>query len=250
MRRPRLLSRFGRSSPEQARLITWTSAFLAATLCLAVWLAYEAVDSARSHRETAEAVVRDYVRVAAWTFRTRTGRDVGGLLEGTFQEVPRLRFERQKLPELEVIHADLAATLQELGCDCPALEKPAVLLRLDLRRLEAVGSPRLSTSQLSRLADTVTAEPEIGIRPIRGLLVLPEGEVLLQKAVLGYQLVSDSIGPAWAYAGGIRCKRIRRGLLRALVSLVRAVSECDLGRSPQRLARSDSRALLDWCDAL
>ncbi|NJD10636.1 MAG: HAMP domain-containing histidine kinase [Gemmatimonadetes bacterium] len=202
MRRTRLQGRSDRNSPEQARLITWTGAFLAATLCLAVWLAYEAVDSARSHRETAEAVVRDYVRVAAWTYRTRTARDVGGLLEGTFQQVPRLLFERQKLPELEVIRTDLAATVQELGCECPALEQPAVLLRLNLRLLEAEGSPRLSAPQLSRLADTLTAEPEIGIRPVRGLLVLPEGEVLLQRAVLGYELVSDSIGPVWAYVIG------------------------------------------------
>ena len=39
--------------------------FLAGTVVLALWLGYQALDAAMSHRRTAEAVLSDYARISA-----------------------------------------------------------------------------------------------------------------------------------------------------------------------------------------
>ena len=60
------------SAPRRSRS-TVIVAMLVATLALTGMLAWEALQSARSHRATAENVLRDYSKVAAWEFN-RLGR--------------------------------------------------------------------------------------------------------------------------------------------------------------------------------
>jgi signal transduction histidine kinase len=187
----------GRGVSGQSPLFTWTGAFLAATLGLSILLAYEAAASARSHRETAESVVRDYARVAVWHYTRRMARELSDLLERTFEEVPRRADGR--LPPAEAIQAGLASALDRMGCVCPELAQPPLLLQLDLRNLSVVGWPEtLSSDRLRRLADTIAAETRNGDWR-GGLLLLGEGEVLPRKAVLAYSVLADSIGPAFAY---------------------------------------------------
>jgi len=45
-------------------------------LGIAAALAYEAQDAARSHRATAENVLRDYARFAAWEFSRQASREL------------------------------------------------------------------------------------------------------------------------------------------------------------------------------
>jgi hypothetical protein len=54
---------------------------LLSMLGLAVALAYEAQHAARSHRTTAENVLRDYAAFAAWEFSRVARRDVAETLE-------------------------------------------------------------------------------------------------------------------------------------------------------------------------
>src|SRR3990172_8011461 len=129
----------GRGVPGQSPRFTWIGVFLAATLGLSILLAYEAAGSARSYRETAESVVRDYARVAVWHYTRRMARELSDLLERTFDEVPRRAGGR--LPATKTIQADLASALDRVDCSCPELAKPPLLLQLDLRNLSVVGWP-------------------------------------------------------------------------------------------------------------
>ncbi len=181
----------------QSPRFPWIGAFLAATLGLSILLAYEAADSARSHRATAESVVRDYARVAVWQYTRHMARELSDLLERTFQQVPRRI--GGTLPPPSAIRQDLASALNRMDCACPEVAGPTLLLQLNLRNLSVSGGPEtLSSDQLRRLADTVLAASQHGDWR-GGLLVLPEGEILPRKAVLAYTVSADSVGPAFAY---------------------------------------------------
>ena len=73
--------------PRRSRS-TLIVALLIATLALTATLAYEAQQAARSHRETAENVLRDYAAFAAWEF-SRLGRQQ--LLTAVQQDLTRLK---------------------------------------------------------------------------------------------------------------------------------------------------------------
>ena len=64
------VSRFRR--PDRHHPGALSVALLGATLGLTALLAYQAVDSARSHRQTAEHTLRDYAGIAAWEFARRS----------------------------------------------------------------------------------------------------------------------------------------------------------------------------------
>ena len=186
----------GRRGAGQRPGTTWAGALLVATLGLAVWLAYEAADSARSHRDTAEAAVRDYARVAAWQYARRSARALSDLTDELFKEVPR--YGRAGLPSTRAVQSHLAAALKRVDCACPELARPPLLLLLDLRTLDVVGRPEtLPATQLGPLADTLTAVAASGRS--QGLIMFPEGALLPKEAALTYALVTDSLGPALAY---------------------------------------------------
>ncbi|NIR44443.1 MAG: HAMP domain-containing histidine kinase [Gemmatimonadetes bacterium] len=104
--------------------------FLTLSLALAAGLAYQAVDAARSHRQTAESVLRDYARIAAWEFSRRAE----GALSGAI--VPAFRYVRETpapapgaaLPPPRIV----AQAIADDTCGCGGLATPDFFFRLDL----------------------------------------------------------------------------------------------------------------------
>ena len=69
----------------------WSSSvaivLLLSTLGIVAALAYQAQDAARSHRATAENVLRDYARFAAWEFSRLARRDLTDALGSLIGQV-------------------------------------------------------------------------------------------------------------------------------------------------------------------
>lgn len=138
----------------RGRLLT---VFLGLSLVLAAGLAYQAIDAARSHREAAESVLRDYARVAAWEFARRAD---GGLSAAAWTAFAPLRqlsppSSGARLPSPAI----LARSPSGDSCGCGTVGPASYYFRLDLSdgELTAVPEP-LEPVQGARLADALTAE--------------------------------------------------------------------------------------------
>jgi hypothetical protein len=69
-------------------------------LGIAVALAYQAQDAARSHRTTAENVVRDYARFAAWEFSRIARRDLTDAMGSVLARIGCTNTAAPDLPRL------------------------------------------------------------------------------------------------------------------------------------------------------
>ncbi|HUF76994.1 MAG TPA: histidine kinase dimerization/phospho-acceptor domain-containing protein, partial [Longimicrobiales bacterium] len=104
---------------------------LVATVALCGWLALQAYGAARSHRETTEAILRDYAEIAAAEY-TRTARfGLSRFFDVAFDEVPR-RARGERLPPLNDVRRELDDAMRALDCRCPAFREPVGLLRAEL----------------------------------------------------------------------------------------------------------------------
>ena len=84
--------------------------FLLVTLALAVWLGYQALDAAASHRRTAEAVLRDYAGISATELARVARGDLDDVLDDAFEPVlRRQRFGREATPDQVLREMDDAA---------------------------------------------------------------------------------------------------------------------------------------------
>ena len=92
-------SRLRRSARSSTTLL---GLVLFAAVGLSFWLALQAYGAARSHRQTTEAVLRDYAQVAAAEY-SRTARvGFSRFFEEAFDDVPRRR-RVDELPEVEEV---------------------------------------------------------------------------------------------------------------------------------------------------
>ncbi len=121
-----LLARIRRPSEKPLLAV-----FLAATLALCVWLAYQAVDAARSQRRTAEGVLGDYAEIAAAEFIRTVGEELDDFLDEVFDDVPR-RTDRDVLPDAVDLIGDVDRGLRQARCVCPSLRQRIVIVRADV----------------------------------------------------------------------------------------------------------------------
>ena len=63
--------------------------FLMVTLGLSLWLGFQAVGAARSHRRTAEGIIRDYADIAVSEYSRRIQNRLDRFFREVFAEVPR-----------------------------------------------------------------------------------------------------------------------------------------------------------------
>lgn len=111
---------------------TLLAGFVLATLGLALALALNALGTARSQRETVEAVLSDYAGIAASEY-VRIGREGLATVAGVaFDEVPR-RERPGRMPDPAEVGWDLDDAADALDCPCPALSTPRLLFRYDRR---------------------------------------------------------------------------------------------------------------------
>ena len=179
-----------RQAPSGSTLLV---PFLAATLGLAVWLGVHAVAAVRSHRDTAEAALRDYARIATWE-SSRIARDrLDSFLDDLFDEAyPQLR--RGRNASLETVQYEIDDALEEQECACPALLSSASVFRMDLRtrEFESDRGNVLVAGAQNRLATLLKAIPGHNRRVLDGLLTVPAGTVLEEAATIAFLLGFDS----------------------------------------------------------
>ena len=168
--------------------------FLLATLGLSLWLGFQALSAARSHRRTAEGVLRDYGEMAAWEYSRLTQERLGSFLWELFDDVPR-RIRRGSPPPPDVVAGELSSALRRIGCDCPSLGAEAVFLYVDLQSGDVESLPDTVPEAVNRRAAAVVQEVW-GASPAEriALVFAGAGEVLDRPSVLAFNASLDSRG--------------------------------------------------------
>jgi signal transduction histidine kinase len=105
--------------------------FLLVTLGLSLWLGFQAVGAARSHRLTAEGVLRDYSEIAVAEYSRRVQDNLDLFVRELFRDVP-WRIRRGSPPSPNVIRRRLRGALRDVGCECEGLRSDAAFLLLDM----------------------------------------------------------------------------------------------------------------------
>ena len=123
---------------------------LVATVALAGWLALQAYGAARSHRQTAEAVLRDYAEIAAAEYAREARIELSRFFDVAFDEIPR-RVRRDRLPPLMEVRRDLDDAMRALDCWCGDVREPDALMRVELPE-------RLVQTELGPVPEAVVAE--------------------------------------------------------------------------------------------
>lgn len=137
--------------------------FLAATLALAGWLGVHAATVVSSHRETAEAALRDYARTATWESRRIAHEQLDGFLDELFEEAYyRLRRNRDAPPA--VVRGEFTEAVDEQDCACEALRHATTFFAMDLRTgvVEAdpdTLGPEAARAFGERLTSTIARRP-------------------------------------------------------------------------------------------
>lgn len=102
---------------------------LFAAVGLSCGLALQAYDAARSHRQTTEAVLRDYAQVATTEYARTAQVGLSRFFDVAFDEVPR-RARGDRLPPIDEVSRDLDDAMRELDCPCPAFREPVGVVRI------------------------------------------------------------------------------------------------------------------------
>jgi signal transduction histidine kinase len=168
--------------------------FLLATLGLSLWLGLQAVVAARSHRRTAEGILRDYAGIAAWEYSRRTRERLDFFLRELFDDVPR-RVRREPPPSPHVVASELSSALRRIGCPCEALREEAVFLYINLNTGEVESIPdTISEAVRSRAAERTRGVWSAAPAERIALAVAGPGEVLDRSAVLAFNASLDARG--------------------------------------------------------
>lgn len=146
---------------------------LVAAVALCAWLALQAYFAARSHRDTAEAVLRDYAEIAASAYARAARSDLALFLDIAFDEVPR-RARADRLPPLEEVERELGDAMRALGCRCPAVRSPLALARIDVpARTLVAARGAVSAEAVRAVLDGIAARQVPGEGERHGLFELP-----------------------------------------------------------------------------
>ncbi len=182
------------SKPRGAPLVV----LLVLTLALSTALAYEALDAARSHRETAESTLRDYAEIAAWEFTRRAREQAGEAMKRALW--PVLKVTLSARDELGLSAQDVAEKAWK--CEhCPQVDHLGFYFRLDLETREVTTTKTEATEWfLGWIADTLCGLSEEPLTGAEGVTALLVGPITGKSDVIGYVFVADSAGtPHTAY---------------------------------------------------
>jgi signal transduction histidine kinase len=167
--------------------------FLLVTLALSLWLGYQALDAAASHRRTAEGVMADYAGIAAWEYSRHARESLDYLYRWVFDDIPWTL--RRRPPAPEVMANDLRRVLRSEGCDCPGLQDRAWFFRIDLQDGGTTSDPdTVGKSTLSRLGETVRAHRGTNPDSRIGVLTMEPGALVDPASLVIYLISTDSEG--------------------------------------------------------
>lgn len=174
--------------------------FLAATVLLAIWLGYQAVDAARSHERAVEAALADYAGISAWELANAVQSEVDDVLEDVFRPVRRRM--RVELPPPEVVGWDLHEAARREGCACPGFRAPIALFRIRPGPLDVATAPdTLARGTRTAIAELVLSQPMDGRSD--GITVAPAGTIFPEAVAIGFFLSrdeSDVVEAAYGFA--------------------------------------------------
>ncbi len=117
--------------PPRRRGLPLLLAFLLVTLGLSLWLGFQAVGAAASHRRTAEGVLRDYGEIAVAEYSRRVQDGLDRFFRRAFDEVP-WRVRREPPPAPRVLEWEFEEALDRVNCQCRDLRERVVFLASDL----------------------------------------------------------------------------------------------------------------------
>jgi signal transduction histidine kinase len=139
-------------SPRQRWRATSLVAIPLLTVVLAAFLAYEAWDAARLHRQTAARTIRDYANFAAWNFSVNAKEVVYSTVQWVFRPLGEIEVKGpdQPLPPPSILASDKHSALL---CAC---DSARYYFRIDLRSGELVTSGATPRAALRRwILDTI-----------------------------------------------------------------------------------------------
>lgn len=182
--------------------------FLTGTIVLSVWLTYEAVDAARSHRRTAEGVLADYAGIAAEELSRTVADELDDFLDVLFDDVPR-RDRASDLPGPRVMAREMGDALREARCHCDGLREGAAYFRVDLG--EPVGEEWPESEGAERIDVVRAVLTEAGATvpgASAGLVPVEAGRLGPHEAVLAYRVTTDDAGtrPIAVYAASMEVR--------------------------------------------
>ncbi|MDX1645564.1 MAG: HAMP domain-containing sensor histidine kinase [Longimicrobiales bacterium] len=165
--------------------------FLGATMILALWLAYEAADAARSHERAVESALNDYAGISAWAFARAVRSEVDDVLRDAFRPIRRRM--GGDLPPVEAAGWDLHRAAQAEGCPCPGFADPVFLFRITSgsggRAIVETVPTRLDADAQDVLTSLIAAQP-MGRRS-NGIVTVPAGTVADEDLAIGFLLARD-----------------------------------------------------------
>ena len=183
---------FFRSAPSGRRLSSRSplAVLLLGTFILTGWLGYQAVDAAVSHRNTAEAVLSDYGRIAANEMADHVNREMDDVLDEVFEELRYGRSQRGTWRSPEFLLGEMAQAMREERCACPEFREPLAVFRLSRATGEAeilpdTLPPALVSALLSRLLRAGEEDRD------ETLFMVPAQAELRRDVMVGY-----SVAPA------------------------------------------------------
>jgi signal transduction histidine kinase len=193
--------------------------FFVATLALALWLGYQALDAAASHRRTAEDVLRQFALISATELADYASDNIEDVLDEIFDDVAdelediteayeeasaspsRPRRGRElppaELPPAENVRRMIASAMRDEGCSmddgCRGFRNPVVVFRVDQRTLQTEFLPdtlneraRRAIVELTRGWSVEVDDSEVGLLTSDRLGVAPE------PVAVGYMLWGGS----------------------------------------------------------
>ena len=185
----------GRRASGNLRL----AVFLVATLALSTWLAFQAWDAARSHRRTAEGVLRDYAGLAAWEY----SREAADGLDDFFHVLLDARRRGEwRSRSARSIAREMDDALEDARCRCPGLRDRSAYFQIALRdrppdagNLPATTSTvpdSLAPALLRELERLIVDDHDPASREPYGVLAAAKLEALEGPALVAYSMSPDS----------------------------------------------------------
>ena len=179
-------------------------AFLVATVVLAGWFAYEALNAVSSQRRTAEAVLQDYAEISATELASVARDGIDDVLDDVFEPVARRVRDGQVAP-VELVSREIDDALDDEDCECPSFRAPLMLFRVDrLSGSVDVIPPTLTPAARDRLAALAHAPGVPGDDGEERLVTMAAGDLLDQPVAVGFgtfRSSGDAPSPADATFG-------------------------------------------------
>jgi len=167
--------------------------FLLVTLGLSLWLGYQALDAARSHRRTAESVMADYAGIAAWEYARFARESLDEFYRRVFDDIPWTL--RRRPPSPEVMANDFRSVLRAQGCECRDLRNRAWFFRVDLQDGSATSEPgTVDEFVLETLGEKIRIHRDSEPESRTGILTLDAGALLEPASLVIYLVSTDSDG--------------------------------------------------------